>query len=278
MPELPKNLSDETIPNEILQFILSSPTKITSIKLEKILSKQYKLGKQQIKSVINDLVRRGELIYTYEYGSSFLERSFNRPVRVSKYVVIKPPGYRYRPDSEDIVVQIKPGAAFGDGRHPTTRLAIRGIEYVLKEFQSDDCEHLHTVLDIGTGTGILVITAVRLGMCKGVGIDIDPCARSEAKENVLINRLQDRIDISDQFLEIIDQSFALVTANLRVPTLKKICAYLRKIVTVKGFIVFSGIRPHEFAAVTKRYSRKNFECLWKEQEQDWMAAVFRRSH
>jgi ribosomal protein L11 methyltransferase len=273
-----KNPIDDAIPNEILQFIAASPTKTTSVKLEKILSEQYKLEKQQIKSVIKDLVRQGELIYTYEFGSSFLERSFNKPARVSRYVVIKPPGYRYRPESEDIVVEIKPGAAFGDGRHPTTRLAIRGVEYVLKEFESDDFERKHTVLDIGTGTGILVITAVRLGMFKGIGIDIDPCARSEAEENVLINQLEDQIDISDQFLETIDQSFALVTANLRVPTLKKICSYLRKIVTAGGFIVFSGIRPHEMAAVTKQYSKKNFERLWKEQEQDWMGVVFRRSH
>ena len=278
MPKLPKKLSDETIPNEILQFILSSPTKITSIKLEKIFSKQYKLGKQQIKSVINALVRRGELIYTYEYGSSFLERSFNKPVRVSARVVIKPPGYQYRSDSGDIVIQIIPGASFGDGRHPTTRLAIRGIEYVLKEFQSEDAGRNLTVLDIGTGTGILVITAVRLGMLEGVGIDIDPCARSEAAENVLINGLEDRIDISDQFLETIDQSFALVTANLRVPTIKKICSCLRRIVAPRGFIVFSGIRPDELADVTKRYCSKNFERLWKDQEQDWMGVVFRKSH
>lgn len=276
MPKLLKKLSDEAISNKILQFISASPTKITSLKLGKTLSEQYNLEKQQIKSVIRDLVQRGELVYTYAYGRSFLERSFNKPVRVSNFVVIKPPGYHYRPDSGDIVVQIKPGAAFGDGRHPTTRLAIRAIEVVLKEIKFDDPELLHTVLDIGTGTGILAMTAMRLGIHKGIGIDIDPCARSEAQENIKINGLEDRIDISDQYLETIDQLFSLVTANLRFPTLKKIGSCLRKITIPNGFVVFSGIRSHESADLINTYSRKGFECLWQDNELDWGGVVLRK--
>jgi ribosomal protein L11 methyltransferase len=276
MPKLLKKLSDEAISNKILQFISASPTKITSLKLGKTLSEQYNLEKQQIKSVIRDLVQRGELVYTYAYGRSFLERSFNKPVRVSNFVVIKPPGYHYRPDSGDIVVQIKPGAAFGDGRHPTTRLAIRAIEVVLKEIKFDDPELLHTVLDIGTGTGILAMTAMRLGIHKGIGIDIDSCARSEAQENIKINGLEDRIDISDQYLETIDQLFSLVTANLRFPTLKKIGSCLRKITIPNGFVVFSGIRSHESADLINTYSRKGFECLWQDNELDWGGVVLRK--
>jgi ribosomal protein L11 methyltransferase len=276
MPNLSKYLSDDAIPNEILKFISASPTKVTSIKLEKILSNQFELEKEEIKSVIRDLVRRGELVYTYEYGSSFLERSFNKPVRVSKRVVIKPPGYHYQPDSSDIVVQIKPGAAFGDGRHPTTRLAIRAIEHVLLQFTFDDPEFQHSVLDIGTGTGILVMTAIRLGIHKGIGIDIDPCARSEAKENLKINGLEDRIDISDQYLETIDRFFSLVTANLRFPTLKKINSCLRKITIPKGFVVVSGLRGHESANLINAYTRKGFDCLWQDNELDWGGVVFRK--
>jgi ribosomal protein L11 methyltransferase len=155
-------------------------------------------------------------------------------------------------------------------------LAIRGIEYVLKEFKLDTPEYQSTVLDIGTGTGILVLTAVRLGIHKGVGVDIDPSARSEAKENVLLNRLEDRIDISDQYLETIDSSFSLVTANLRYPTLKKICSCLRKITNPKGCIAFSGIRSHELPDLIKSYARKNFEVLWKDEEMDWMGVVLTR--
>ena len=141
--------------------------------------------------MVRDLVSDGELVYTYEFGSTFLEPSFNKPSRVSTHVVLKPPGYHYQPESEDIVIQIKPGAAFGDGRHPTSRLAVRGIEYVLKGLKVDTTSGQSSGLDIGTGSGILVLTAVRMGIQRGLGIDIDPAARSEAKENVALNQLED---------------------------------------------------------------------------------------
>jgi ribosomal protein L11 methyltransferase len=260
----------------VLRMVAGSTVRVTPPALEKTLSETHGLTKKQIKAVIRDLVSDGELVYTYEFGSTFLEPSFNKPVRVSTHVVLKPPGRHYQPASEDVVIQIMPGAAFGDGRHPTSRLAIRGIEYVLKKFTSDIPDGLCTVLDIGTGSGILVLAAIRLGIHQGVGIDIDPAARSEAKENVLINRLEDRIKISDQYLETIEGSFYLVTANLRYPTLKKICSCLRKITYPKGFIAFSGIRRHELSDLIKAYARKNFEVVWQEKELDWMGVVLKR--
>ena len=261
----------------VLRMVAGSTVRVTPPALEKALIETHGLTKKQVKAVIRDLVSDGELVYTYEFGSTFLEPSFNKPVRVSTHVVLKPPGHNYQPESEDVVIQIKPGAAFGDGRHPTSRLAIRGIEYVLKKkIKSDRPEDRSRVLDIGTGSGILVITAVGMGIHRGVGIDIDPAARSEAKENVLINRLEDRIKISDQYLETVDGSFYLVTANLRYPTLKKICPYLRKITNPDGFIVFSGIRSHELADLIKAYARKKFEVVWQEKELDWMGVVLKR--
>jgi len=261
--------------NHALRIVADSTVRVTPPALEKTLFETLGLTKKQVKAVIRDLVSDGELVYTYEFGNSFLEPSFNKPVRVSIHVVLKPPGHHYQPESEDVVIQIKPGAAFGDGRHPTSRLAIRGIEYVLKKIKSDWPGVQSRVLDIGTGSGVLVITAVRMGIHQGLGIDIDPSAWSEAGENVLLNRLGDRIEISDQYLETIDGHFDLVTANLRYPTLKKICPCLRKNINPNGFIVFSGIRSHELADLIKAYARKNFELRWKDEIHDWVGVVFK---
>lgn len=271
-----KRLPDPSICNEIIHIIETSASPLTPSALEKIISAKYQLEKHQIRLLVKRLIAQGELEYANKFGSTYLEISFNKPVRVSTYVVLKPPGYPYQAQPGDAVIQIKPGASFGDGRHPTTRLAIRGIEYVLKKFEFDDSRHHPNVLDIGTGTGILALTAVGLGIHNGIGIDIDPCARSEAKENVLLNNFEGQIDISDQYLEAIDQSFLLVTANLRLPTLIKICPCMRRITTPKGFIILSGIRSHESADLVKIYSRKNFEIQWKQKELDWMGIVFRR--
>ena len=262
---------------EALRVVAESTARITPSVLEKKLIEDHGLTKKQMKTVIRGLVSDGELAYTYEFGSTFLELSFNKPVRVSKHVVLKPPGHHFQPQSQDVVIQIKPGAAFGDGRHPTSRLAVRGIETVLKEFKLDINPDQCRVLDIGTGSGILVLTAVKMGFHEGVGIDIDPAARSEAIENVSLNRLAGQIEISDQYLESIEGPFNLVTANLRYPTLKKICSCLRQITHPNGFIVFSGIRSHESADLIKAYGRKNFEFLWQDETHDWAGVAFKRN-
>ena len=119
--------------NHALRIVAESTARVTPPALEKTLIETPGLTKKQVKAVIRYLVSDGELVYTYEFGTTFLELSFHKPVRVSTHVVLKPPGHHYQPESEDVVIQIKPGAAFGDGRHPTSRLAIRGIEYVLKK-------------------------------------------------------------------------------------------------------------------------------------------------
>jgi len=258
---------------QALRLVTGSTVRVTPPALEKKLVETHGLTKKEVKKVIRDLVSSGQLAYTYELGSTFIEPCFTKPVRVSSHVVLKPPGHHFQPQSDDVVIQIKSGAAFGDGRHPTTRLAVRGIEYALKEANPDRWEGHSRVLDIGTGSGILVLTAVGMGIAQGVGIDIDPAARAEATENVAINGLEDRIEISDRYLEAIAGPFYLVTANLRYPTLKAICSFLRKITQPKGLLVFSGIRSHELTALISSYTRKDFNALWQNEELGWSGLV-----
>ena len=77
------------IRDDVIAVIASSPTKISPSALEKQISARHGLSKKQIKTVIRDLVSTGEVTYTYDYGSSFLERSFSKPVRISKHIVLK---------------------------------------------------------------------------------------------------------------------------------------------------------------------------------------------
>ncbi len=260
----------------ILQMVTQSTMRVTPPALEKVLIDSHGLAKKEAKAVIRELVAAGELAYTYEFGSTFLEISFNKPRRVSDHVVLTPPGHHFEPESKDVVVVIKPGAAFGDGRHPTSRLAVRGIEYALKRFGISRTADRTSILDIGTGSGILVIAAVKMGIHRGIGIDIDPAARSEARENVSLNRLAGQIDISDQYLESFEGPFSLVTANLRYPTLKKIASRLRNILRPQGVLVFSGIRSHESANLIKAYNRKSFAFIWQEETHDWAGVAFKR--
>jgi len=267
---------NKTISKAILETVSGSREKITPIALEKIASEKYALGKKQIKSIIQGLIAKGELIYTYQYGSTFLEKSFNRPVRISKHVVIKPPENSFALKPGDVVINLAQGSSFGSGQHPTTRLAVKGIDYALKE-----CGHFKEnkktcLLDVGTGSGILVIAAVLMGIKKGVGIDIDPCAIAEARENIKINALEDRIDICDQAFEKIDRIFSMVTANLRYPTIKRLLPYMHETVHKKGFVVLSGIKTGEMKELLDIYQEKGFLCRWKENEQDWVGVVLEK--
>jgi ribosomal protein L11 methyltransferase len=266
----------QTIFTDVIATIVSSPTKITPSVLGKLIFERYGLNTKQIKTVIRDLVFSGELTYTYEFGSTFLERSFTKAVRISRHVVLKPPGYPYRSEPKDVVVQIEPGAAFGIGRHPSTRLAIKGIEFVLLGDRTIDKRKDSTVLDIGTGSGVLILTAVLGGMDGGMGIDIDSCARVEAAANVKINGLEDRIMISGRSLETIDQRFTMVIANLRYPSLIKMFTRLTEVTDKSGTLILSGIRNGEVDDLLEVYTQTYFECLWTVNEVGWAGVVLQK--
>ena len=270
------SIADVRLRETIIDIVATSTNKITPVALENRLVDEYSLGKRQIKTVIRALVAEGEIAYTYEYGCTFLERSFNRPVRVSKHIVLKPPGLHHEARPDDIVVQLNPGVSFGAGNHPTTRLALRGIEHLLLGERSIDDLSDGRVLDVGTGSGVLLIAAVLCGLNGGLGLDTDPCAVVEAAENVKINALVDRIDISDRSLSEIDGRFSTILANLRLPTLKNIQPLIDDRTPTTGYLVLSGIRDHELSDLLKVYEKIKFKKIWSYEELGWSAAVLRR--
>ncbi len=267
---------NNSIIKAVLETVSSSREKITPIALEKITSAKYALGKKRVKSIIQGLIAKGELIYIYQYGSTFLEKSFNRPVRISKHIVIKPPENSFPSKPGDVVINLAQGASFGTGQHPTTRLAVKGIEYALRECDYFKGSKKTCLLDVGTGSGILVIAAVLLGIQKGIGLDFDHCAIAEARENIKINGLEHRIDICDRAFEKIDRVFSMITANLRYPTLKRLLPYMYETIHTKGLIVLSGIKTDEIKDLLDIYKEKNFLCRWKENEQDWVGVVLEK--
>ena len=272
-----KVLTDiQAIRQEVLAAVVKSQKRLTPGELEKRLSQKFTTEKDALKTAIRNLIADQELVYTYNFGCSFLEKSFNKPVRISKRIILKPPRTLYRPISDEVVIEIQPGASFGSGEHPTTRLAIRGIEQALskKEFSQKGLDI--QALDIGTGSGVLAIVAVSLGVKRVLGIDIDPCARAEAKENVKLNNLENRIEIHNRNIEKIDHKFSLITANLRYPTLKQLYSHITKITDKGSSFVVSGIKTNEVSDLLNIFTQKYFRCIWQESEKDWAGLVFER--
>jgi len=226
-----------------------------------------RLKKKRVQKAIRELVAAGELAYTLEHGRTFLEPSFDRPVRVSKRIVLLPPEKAFVPGPEDVAIRIRPGASFGAGRHPTTRLALKGIEYVMTCCEKPPSGR---VLDIGTGTGVLAMAAVLLGIEAGIGIDLDPCAVAEAGANVRLNGLEGRITVSDTAVERISGSYALVAANLRIPTLLRLAPLIAGWTPPGAAVVISGIRLEEGETLLSAYAKQSFEQTWCCEEAEWM--------
>jgi ribosomal protein L11 methyltransferase len=135
-----------------------------------------------------------------------------------------------------------------------------------------------SVLDIGTGTGVLVIAAVKLGMAKGVGIDIDPVSRAEARENARRNHLAHVIRISDLSVERVGagRPFTMITANLRTPSLMRLAATIAGALKTGGRAVLSGIETDEVEDVLTAYRRCNMHLQWQATEKNWAAVVLTR--
>ncbi|MCM3746387.1 50S ribosomal protein L11 methyltransferase [Paenibacillus pasadenensis] len=114
-------------------------------------------------------------------------KQYFKPIRVTERLTIKPTWEEYEASEGEVVLEIDPGMAFGTGTHPTTSLCLRALESTIRE--GDE------VIDVGTGSGILAIGAVKVGAGRVLAVDLDPVAVSSAIENASLNGLEDRIQV-----------------------------------------------------------------------------------
>jgi len=266
----------EDLKEWILKYVSDFDRKQPSWQIEQYAARYYPAPRKEIKGCIKALVSEGELVYTYEHGCSFLVISFQRAVRVSRRVVLKPPGVKGFGQPGDVEIDLMQGASFGTGQHPTTRLSINGVDAALKMFALLDAGQKTMCLEIGTGSGVLAILADRLGIDSAMGTDIEPSARKEARENVKINGLSRQIEVSDMALEKVTGRFALITANLRYPTLMIMAPCLTERIAPGGRVVISGIYDHEMAPASQKYLENGFTPLWQETEKGWGGIVFEK--
>jgi ribosomal protein L11 methyltransferase len=265
--------SKESIQRNILDVISQHVNKITSRDLEKIMVHRFSVWRPDFQVALKALIAERELEYTYQYGCTFIEKSFNRPVRVGSQVILTPPDRLPMLPDSNITVILRPGASFGCGQHPTTRMAIQGIEYALNTLRIVNGIPDTTLLDIGTGSGVLAIVALKMGIHRATGTDMDPCAIVEAGENARINGLSQRFAVLDVPAEKISGQFHLIAANLRYPTLVKLCPYIASHIPENGGAVLSGIREEEVGEIKDIYAGLKLECRWEKLENRWAGLV-----
>lgn len=228
-----------------------------------------------VRAAIRDLIAEGVLEYRYTFGQSYLALSFRRPVALTSRFTIVSPRYSGALPSSTIPVVMAPGVSFGDGRHPTTRLALQALGRAWPYLQErHPCVAPH-VVDIGTGSGILAIAAACLGAASVTALDIDACACSETRHNVRLNpKIAGIVQVIDSPVESIEQPFDLIMANLRLPTLVRLAGWVAQHLTSRGCLVVSGCREEEWGGLRAVYRERNLQPLWQSAQGGWAAGLF----
>ena len=263
----------DSLESQILQYISTSQTRVTFRCLQKRFSFR---ESRPLKKAVARLVRSGRVSYTYEFGSSYLAISFDRPVVVSERVVLKPPHTVYDTGPEQALVVLERGGSFGLGDHPTTRLAIQLIDKLLLARRRQLAKASFSALDLGTGSGVLAIVAAKLGVDSVMAIDTDPCAVFEARSNVRLNGLENQILVCQEGDAFIDERFDFVMANLRTPTLLDLVPQIEKTTAMDCGLVLSGIQLEERPQIRTSYESAGFTSLESCSEKNWCALSFVR--
>jgi ribosomal protein L11 methyltransferase len=189
-------------------------------------------------------------------------------LRVGRRLVIRPTWRRHKAVADELVLALDPGMAFGTGLHPTTRLCLAMLETVADRRGALEGAR---VLDVGCGSGILAIAAIRLGAARAVGVDIDPIAIEATTANAKRNSIARRIRARVGSLPSGDPPFDVVVANLIAGVLVPLAAPLLDELRPGGVLVASGIFVDREAEVRAAFETAGLLVDGRLDEGDWVA-------
>lgn len=195
-------------------------------------------------------------------------KKYFHTVNITDNIIIKPSWDDYEASEEETVIEIDPGMAFGTGTHETTALCVEFLEkYVLGKKK---------LLDIGCGSGILMLIGKRLGVEKVVGIDIDSNVKDVVIENFEKNNIKDNYEIIiGDLVEDINEKYDLVVSNILVDVLTELLENIEKTLEKGATIIFSGIikdKEEEFLRKTKEH---NLVEIDRNEKNNWVSLVFK---
>ncbi len=197
-------------------------------------------------------------------------KSFFHPIRVSERFVVKPTWRDYTPAADEIVLEIDPGMAFGTGMHPTTVLCIRALESVVRPGMS--------VLDVGTGSGILALASAKLGASRIVGVDMDPMAAAIAGRNLRLNGVDcPFMMVAGRLVESIRMQADVVVANILTEVILTLSKTVREVMAPKGALICSGIVEAKAPQVVQALTDIGFQSIDAILLEGWVCIRGRRA-
>ncbi|MHC1747522.1 MAG: 50S ribosomal protein L11 methyltransferase [Cellulosilyticaceae bacterium] len=194
-------------------------------------------------------------------------KKYYKPVKLGKNIVIKPTWEDYISEAEDeLIIEMDPGMAFGTGTHETTAMCAM----LLEKYLSDK----HTVIDIGTGSGILGIIAAKMGADRVIGVDIDKVAVKVAGENIAVNKVANCMEVRcGNLTEVVPEKGDLVVSNIIADVIILLSDMVHKVIKPNSVWISSGIIEHRKEDVIASIEAAGFEIIEICQQKDWVAIV-----
>lgn len=195
------------------------------------------------------------------------KKSFNT-TKITENIVINPSWNTYSTIDNEIVINIDPSMAFGTGTHGTTSLCIELIEKYIKK---DD-----NMLDIGCGSGILMLVSKKLGAKTVTGIDIDKNCYNVVCDNFKKNNINSEYNILIRNLvDNIKEKYDLVVSNILVDVLEKLLSDIQKVLKNDSIVIFSGILKEKEEKFLEKASKIGLNLLDKSYKNEWVGLVFK---
>ena len=190
-----------------------------------------------------------------------------RVIEVTEKIVIKPSFKEYNSKPGQTVITIDPKMSFGTCEHATTRLVLQLIEKYINGGEK--------VLDVGSGTAILGISAVMLGTASALCIDNDEWCALNGNENVKANNLSSKVEIRlAEIQQVEEKEFDLITANINKHILLDIAEEIKMKTKKGGALILSGLLIIDEKDIVEKYTQLNFKLIEKDTMDEWCALVF----
>jgi ribosomal protein L11 methyltransferase len=190
------------------------------------------------------------------------------PLRIGRRLLIVPP-WAPEPDRNRICLVIRPGQAFGTGHHVSTSGTLSALEEICQNY------HVTHALDVGTGSGLLAIAMVKMGVGDVTAVDTDAMALANARENATLNQIQARIRFSATPLNAIRGRFGLIAVNSLSSTIIQMAPDLKKLLRSHGHLVLSGILRREAETVADAYVTE-LACVGWRNHRAWTTLIFQK--
>jgi len=196
-----------------------------------------------------------------------------KPIHVTPHLVIKPPWEEHPTKKGEVVVEIDPAMAFGTGTHPTTQMCLRALERLILS-----SPHSPSILDVGTGSGILAIASRKMGAKKGLAIDIDPSAIACARKNAAANNIDGGINFRIGSLGRLRGIFDIIVANLLSQELLGLAPSLVKRMSPEGALIISGLLRGQRKEVISVFAEQGLEVRRSLELKGWACLVLRHKN